>query len=99
MLGEFFLSLAYELKLLTLILHEKSLKQIMRQEKRRFLRYSSIALGTIFFLTATILLELAVHPLVASIMNVLAGVCFLLSVLLLVKRDSHKGYEDFEAST
>jgi hypothetical protein len=31
-------------------------------------------------------------------MNVLAGLCFLLSVLLLVKRDSHKGYEDFESS-
>jgi uncharacterized membrane protein len=71
----------------------------MRQEKRRFFRYSSIALGTLFFLAATICLELGVLPLLASIMNILAGVCFLLSVILLVQRDSHKGYEDFEAST
>ena len=62
MLGEFFLSLTYELKLISLILHEKNLKQMMRQERRRFFRYSSIGLGTLFFLTATIFLELGTLP-------------------------------------
>jgi hypothetical protein len=94
MVGEFFVSLAYELKILALVLTEKSFKRLLRQEKRRFFRYVCIALGTMFFLIASIVLELELEAgaWAAGLANSLAGVAFLISVALLVRRDAHKGY-------
>jgi hypothetical protein len=98
MLGEFLVSLAYELKILALILHQKSFKLLLRFERRRFLRYVCIAAGNILFLLATIFFELNTNQWAGGITNLTAGVAFLASILLLVERDSHKGYEEFDSS-
>lgn len=72
---------------------------LLRQEKSRFLRFASIAIGTIFFLAGTVMLELEEDVngglWRVAIMNMLAGLAYVTAMIVLFRRDPHKGYEKF----
>ena len=97
LIAAFCFSLACELKVLFIVIRNTAnISELFRQEKYRFIRFGSLAFGTICFLAGSIMQLLEAQPgsarLLAGVVNSVGGVFFASSVVVLLRKDLHRGY-------
>lgn len=100
LIAAFCFSLACELKVLFIVVkNTTNISELFRQEKYRFIRYGCLAIGTILFLAGSITQLLEPQPnsnrLLAGLLNSLGGIFFASSVIVLLRKDLHRGYAKF----
>jgi hypothetical protein len=101
MMGAFCVSLAFELKILSIVIQEeRTFHAIIKQEKYRFFRFGCAAVGALLFLggsAAFQFVESRTWPVAG--LNLASGVLHLISACLMFKKPEASGYRRVEQET